>query len=406
MTEVAIIGAGYTGLSAAFHLAARHGIEAVVLEANRAGWGCSGRNGSFVRPAIGRVPHGQWVGRWGLGTARAMFGEALLAVETVRSLIREGAIACDVQPDGWMKLAHRPDRVDGLRKEQALLREVFGFDVQFLSAENIAERHFNGGEAHAALRWPISFAMHPLKFAYGLLRMARGAGARVHGGSPVLAWEKVGAKHILRTPGGSLTARHVVVASNGYTLERLFPRFRATLLPVLSNIVVTQKLSAQEIEAGNFRTTDVLSDTRTLLYYFRRLPDDRIMLGGKGPVQPSPEAMARHRKQLLEVIKRKFPFMQGPRAEYFWGGWVALTRDSVPHVGRCADDPSIHYALGYIGSGVSFSVQAGCRMAEAIATGSLDQPPPVCAPLGRFPFAVFRRVGQWAMMRYHAARDG
>jgi gamma-glutamylputrescine oxidase len=247
--------------------------------------------------------------------------------------------------------------------------------------------------------------MHPLKLAYGLAAAARAAGASVHAASPVLAIARDGGRYRLDTPTGRVGARAVVLATNGYTLEALFPVLRHRLLPVLSNIVVTQPMTPEEVEEGRFRTTDCMTDTRTILYYFRRLPDGRILLGGKGPLAETPAAMAAHRRHLLNVVARKFPFLRSPRADYFWGGWVALTRDAIPHVATAEDAPDLHYALGYVGSGVAFGLHAGRRLAERIAGVGGALPPQVEAALPRFPLAGFRRLGQAAAMRYHALRD-
>lgn len=403
--DVAVIGGGYTGLSTALHLRRMTGASVMVLEANRPGWGCSGRNGSFARPAIGRVPYAEWHARWGASKARWMFAEALAAVETARDLVASCSIDCEAMPDGWLKIAHRRSQLKSLRHEQALLRDRFDWSAEFLDADALGAGHVRGGEAYGALRWPVSFAMHPLKLAYGLTAAARSAGASVHGASPVLALAREGARYLLHTPSSRVSARAVVLATNGYTLEALFPVLRHRLLPVLSNIVVTQPMTSEEIEAGNFRTTDCMSDTRTMLYYFRRLPDGRILLGGKGPLTETPAAMAAHRRHLLGVVARKFPFLRQPRADYFWGGWVALTRDSIPHVTTAQDAPGLHYALGYVGSGVAFSLHAGRRLAERISGVGGVLPPQVDAGLPRFPLAAFRRAGQAAAMKFYALRD-
>jgi taurine dehydrogenase large subunit len=183
--DIAIIGGGYTGLSCAYYLARRFGARPVVLEANRAGWGCSGRNGSFARPALGRLKYTDWVAKWGVERARTLFAESLEALETVRGLIREGDIACDVQPDGSLRIAHRASAVAALERDHRVLTETFGYPAELLDAAAIAAQHFKGDETHAALRMPDSFALHPLKLVRGLLEMARAAGATVHGGSPV-----------------------------------------------------------------------------------------------------------------------------------------------------------------------------------------------------------------------------
>ncbi len=375
------------------------------MEANRPGWGCSGRNGSFARPIIGRLSYKSWLDRWGEDLSREMFREALTALDTVRELIAAGGIDCDAQPEGYLKLAHRPRSVAALQEEHRLLREVFGHDVAYLDADALAAGHVKSAEAFAAIRWTGAFTMHPLKLANGVLAMARRAGARVHSASPVLGWTKEGATHLLSTPSGTVRARQVVIASNGYTIETLFPDFAARILPVTSNIVVTQPMTADEIEEGNFRTRDAMSDTRTVLYYYRRLPDDRIMLGGKGPVWPTREGLERHRDHLLDVVRTKFPFFREPRADYFWGGWVALTWDDIPHVGALDRDPTVFYSLGFMGSGVSFALHSGRRLAEAVTSGEIRLPAPLKRPLRPFPVPGLRRWGQSLFMRYHAMRD-
>jgi taurine dehydrogenase large subunit len=402
--DIAIIGGGYTGLSCAYHLADRFGAQPVVLEANRAGWGCSGRNGSFARPALGRLKYADWVRNWGEDAARALFAEAMAGLDTVRALIRDGGIDCDAQPDGALKLAHRRNRVAELETDHRILGGLFGYRSELLDRAAIEARHFKGEEAYGALRMPDSFALHPLKLAYGLTRLARGAGAVVHRASPVTAWSKDGDRHLLQTPSGRLRARDVVVAANGYLPEHLHRSLRGRLLPVLSNIIVTRPMTPVEKSACNLVTTDVMYDTRRLLNYFRRLPDDRMMLGNRGPIAEAPAAMAAHRDILLANLKRKFPPLKDITVDYFWGGWVAVTRDSMPHVHHAEDDPSVHYALGYCGSGVSAAVHAGRRLAERLGAGAevllvLDRPVP------RIPLAAFRRLGQRAAFLWYRFQD-
>ena len=400
-TDVAIIGGGYTGLSCAFHLAKRYGVRPVVLEANRPVWGCSGRNGSFAGPALGRVSLSEWTARWGEVGARSLWAEAVSAVETVRSLIKEGNIDCDVQPDGRMRVAHAHSTVKKLEEDASVLRS-FGTEFQMLTPSEIGEKHFKGKEAHAALRTTYGFVLHPMKLGYGILRMAREAGATVHSASPVLHWSKHGQTHCLDTPDGKVYAKRIVFATNGYTNERLHPTLDSRLLPVLSNIVVTRPMTEAEIGESNFVTTDSISDTRKFLNYFRRLPDGRVMLGSRGPIRES--GSAPHRDRLLQIIRRKFPALHSISADYFWGGWVALTPDYMPHVGHAEDDATTFYAMGYCGSGVTAANQAGRRLAEYLGESKavpvqLNVQPP------RYPLARFRRVGQVAAFQWYSLSD-
>jgi taurine dehydrogenase large subunit len=408
-TEVAIIGGGYTGLACALYLARDHGITPLVLEANRPGWGCSGRNGGFARAAIGRYSPAQTIGKWGRETARRWFGESLSAVDTVRGLVKDCAIECDLLEAGHLKIAHRPARAAALAQEARLLQREFEYPAEFLPADRLRDEHIGGAEAHGALRFPDALAVHPLKLAYGALAAARRAGAQVHGSSPVLEWGKRKRDHELVTPHGTVRARTVVIATNGYTPEHLFPCLRGTTLPVLSHIIVTRPMTPREKQASGFVTGHVLTDTRNLLYYWRRMPDDRILFGGRGLIAESPANHGRQREFLLAELKRKLPALVDIEVEHDWWGWVCLTADFLPHVHHADDDPSVHYALGYQGSGVAYGLHAGRLLARRIAGEDPSMAiPSTSTPLPRFPLPMLRRAGQRAMFvwyRYLDSRD-
>ncbi len=404
-TDIAIIGGGYTGLSTAYHVARDLGAKPVVLEANRCGWGCSGRNGGFVRPALGRLDHGKWIENWGLDGARALFAECLSAVELTRAIIDTGKIDCDMQPAGSLELAHLANRCQGLKAKQRLLEERFDFETEFVDAESLAVRHFRGQEAFGALSEQTSFGLHPLKLAYGLHQLARRAGAVVHSASPLTAWHKDGDKHVLQTPGGRLRADQVVIATNGYSTERLLKPVRARTLPVLSSIIVTRPMTAKEKADCNLLTSHVMIDTRKLRPYFRRLPDDRIMLGGRGSLGDAPYQQARQKDALLRIIKRKFPALHDITVDYFWGGWVNISYDFMPHIHRCEEDRSVLYAMGYNGTGVPLSILAGKRLAQNMGGNAMAIPSPLRTALPRFPLPAFRRLGQWAMVNWYRYQD-
>ncbi len=405
-TEVAIIGGGYTGLSCAYHLARLYGIKPVVLEANRPGWGCSGRNGGFARMALGRLTALQMLEQWGRDVARRAFGVAMSSLDNVRVMIKDGAIDCDAKEAGHLKIAHRASRATGLRQEAEILQREFEYPAEFIDAEQLRQEHVGGTQSHGALRIPDALAVHPLKLALGVLRMARSAGATVHAASPVTEWRKSGAGHVLSTPHGTVRAKNVVVATNGYTPQHLHPALRATLLPVLSHIIVTRALTPDEIRATNFVTRHVLTDSRNLLYYWRRLPDDRILFGGRGLIADSPAQTARQRAFLLSELKAKYPGLENVTVDYDWHGWVCLTRDFLPHIYHAEDDASVHYALGYQGSGVALSLYAGKLLAARLAGEELGNPiPPTSTSLRRFPLHRLIRIPQRVMYHWYKFLD-
>lgn len=402
--DVAIIGAGYTGLSCAHHLAKSARADVVVLEANLPGFGCSGRNGSFARPAIGRLSQQAWIDRWGEARAREAFAESLEALETVRTLIREGGNDCDVREGGWMRLAHSPSRLGDLQGLHRLLERAFGYKTHLLDAETIAREHLRSTEAHAALHDPNCFVLHPMKYAYALARLARGSGAALYTRSPVIGWEKSGGRHRLSTPGGTVEADRVVVATNGYITPGLSARLSRGILPALSDIIVTRPLTDEEIEATNFRTHYGLSDTRRLLHYFRKLPDNRILFGGRGTLRGGDHTETAQRRMLLDALARKFPPLANVEAEYFWGGWIGVSRDSLPHTHEDPEDPSILQALGYSGTGVAAATYGGRRAGEHLS-GERPLSGMMHSPLPAFPLPALRRTAQALGFLYYRWKD-
>lgn len=402
--DVAIIGAGYAGLSCALHLAREHGLQAVVLEANQVAWGCSGRNGSFARISGGRVPLAELIQRHGPDTAKAYFDEMSAGLNTVRGLIRDGQIDCDVQPDGVYKVASHAKHVEGLKREVGLYNDVLKYGARFVAAEQVEDVH-SGAESFGALYMPDGFSMHPLKLAWGIHRMAREAGAKVHVGSPVVEWHSQGGSHRLVTPGGVVTARRVVVATNGYTSPALNKATAGRVLPVHSQIIVTRPLTAEE-KRQSLVGSECMFDTRNLLSYYRRLPDDRILFGGRSAITGREAENPQHRQNLHDALCRKFPALRGIALDYNWGGWVAVSGNSLPFICRVPGLDNVFSAGGYAGSGVSFSVQAGKRLAQMVAG---DRQPTSIDFLHqvpkRFPFQPFLRVGQRLAYAWYRFKD-
>lgn len=405
-TDIAIIGAGYTGLSCAYYLAQKYGIRAHVLEAHHPGWGCSGRNGSFMRPAIGRLWWWECVKRYGPTIAKHLFQEAMAALNTMRDLIEQGGVDCDKTADGWLRVAHHPSKLTVLNQERQVLKEVFGYEVDLLDRAGLHERGHGGAQAHGALHYPDAFGAHPLKVVYGLLAMARQAGAVVHAGSPVVGWNKRGNEHELITPLGRVRAKHVVIATNGYSTEKLHRSLRARLMPVLSSMIVTRPMTASERHEAGLTTTEIITDTRKLLNFYRLLPDGRMLLGSRGAITESAPAEEKIAHALLRVLKQKFPVLSDLSIDYHWSGWVALSGDSMPRIHSPQNETGLSYAIAYNGSGTTAAVHAGRLLADNLGD-SKPLPKLLDKPLPRIPFAPFRRLGQRAVFvayRYQDAR--
>ncbi len=391
--EVAVIGAGYTGLAAAHRLAGTHGLDVLVLEAHRIGWGASGRNGGFALLTMGKVPLQERIRKWGLEATRRTIELGVEAVETVRELIAKEQIACDEQPEGWLLIAHRPDTVADVEERVRLYREVLGYrGAEFLSREGLGrEGYLRGPSAHGALRVRHAFGLHPLKYVRGLAVAAHRRGAALCHDSPVVGWTREGGWHHLATPGGTVRARRVVLGTNGYTEESLHPFFRGRLLPATSNIVVTRPLRDAEWREVGMLTTQTYSDTRKLLFYWRRLPDDRLLFGGRAGVLNTEAGLARRRRTLEASLAEKWPNLTGVGSEYFWHGKVCLSADLMPHVGTADGDPSVAYAMAYQGSGVAMATYCGGLAADLAAGKDVPRDTPLTAAgLARFPFPTLR----------------
>lgn len=412
--DVVIIGSGFTGLACAIFLAREHGIKATVLEANRASWGCSTRNGGQAQCASGRLKRSQWLQRWGRDVAVELHKEVCDAMEVFKALIAD--IDCDPQPGGHLYIAHKPSMMDTLAKEAEICNRVFGYKVKMLDEHTVKNEYVDDKEAAGAMHEPEGIGIHAGKLAFGYLRLARQLGVKVHTASPVQGWETRDGVHYLQTPGGVVKARSVGVATGGYTSQSLHPKLKNRIMPILSNSMVTRPLTDAEREACNFRTHQVLTDTRILRHYYRLLPDGRVQIGSRSAVTGRQAPEQKYEDLLRVDLARKFPALAGIDIDYSWWGWVDVSHDMMPRIHQPDPQKSIFYALGYGGNGVMYSAQAGRRMAERIA----GRPPHVELPIFGselpFPnvlnpviesqlFAPFRRFGQRCLYRWYHLKD-
>jgi glycine/D-amino acid oxidase-like deaminating enzyme len=401
--DVAIIGAGYTGLSCALHLAREHGIKAHVLEANQSAWGCSGRNAGFILKSSGRKTYTTMAKQWGEQVMRGIYQEMAAGVDTVKSLIAEG-IDCDVQAPGYIKVAHKPSMLKELIAQAKIQQQRFGYDVQILSQQQVRSQYMDDRNAYGAIRYQDGFGLNPMKLAWGYQRFARAAGAKVHTSSPVLDWHESNNRQVLRTPQGQVSAAKVVIATNGYTPKNFHPLVRERTLPVLSQIIVTEALTEQQLQACNMLTNNVVMDTRALKYYYRKLPDNRILFGGRGAITGKAADDPYYADRLLAVLKTSFPALTNISYDYAWSGWICMALDDMPHIYQNTLQ-TVFYGMGYCGSGVSFSVQAGKRLAQKVAEQATPELPLYQSALPKFPLAPLRRVGQWGYFHYGKVKD-
>ncbi|MEX0970822.1 MAG: FAD-dependent oxidoreductase [Paracoccaceae bacterium] len=389
--DVAIIGAGVTGLNAA-RMLAKGGLDVVVLDAAWPGWGASGRAGGFVCMGGSKLDNAALIKRFGLTEARAFVAAQTGAVAQVRALLKTEKIHADAHGNGEWAMAHRASDAAGFADEAAFLKASFGIQAEVFSQPQLAERGLASPAFFGALHHPVGFALNPLKYTLGLARAATQAGARIFGGSPVMALH-AGAPNRLVTPHGSVSARHVIIATNGYSADGLASWMDGRFLPVPSNIIVTRVLSAAEQKAQGWRATEPVSDTRNLLHYFRLMPDGRMMFGMRGGTNLRPADTARMQRRIRRDFNAIFPAWAHVETPYFWSGLVCMNRSLTAYVGPVPGYDHVWSAHAFQGAGLAMGTWSGQALAEIILGNKSPQslPAPLREVPAKFPFPTLRR---------------
>ena len=392
--DVAVIGAGFTGLSAALTLAEAN-VQVCVLEANRVGWGASGRNGGFCCLGGGsKLPETTLVRRFGVEETKRFMAFQREAIETVAERISGWNLDVDRHSEGEVYLAHRERDAAGFPEEAAFLNDVFGLGARVLSKDSLREQGLNGPEFYGGLHVPQGFALNPLKYVLGLAEAVRRKGGRIFGRTPAEAVLLEDGEWYLRTPHGGVRAKRIVLAGNAYSREDVPRWLGGRLMPVKSSLFVTRPLQPEELAAQGWHSDTMASDTRHLLHYFRLLPDRRFLFGTRGGVFDTPKAQAAMYRAARTDFDRMFPHWSGVQTEYRWYGHVCLTRDLTAYVGPVPNMPGVYACLAYHGSGVALASHCGSKIADMLL-GKLqpgDLPAVICQPLRRFPIPALRQL--------------
>jgi len=356
--DVAIVGAGLTGLSAALHLA-RKGVKVEVFERETVAWGASGRNGGMATTGLS-IGFRDAIARYGFEAAGAYFLAYNDAIDTLEKLVGEEGIDCHFARTGKLNLAAKPAHLDGLRKTQEVLAERLGYETHLVPRSELRSE-IGSDFYHGAMVDPKGAGLHVGKFTRGLAEAAARLGVVIHEKAPVEQVRRLGGTaHELVTPRGSVRADQVLVATSGYT-SRPFRWQQVRIAPVGSFIIVTEPLG-KEVCDQLMPTRRMASDTKNLLYYFRITPDHRLLFGGRARfAMSSPESDEKSGRILQKAMTSVFPQLAKTRVDYCWGGLVDMSMDRMVHAG---EKDGLYYSMGYSGHGVQMATHMGKQMAE------------------------------------------
>jgi glycine/D-amino acid oxidase-like deaminating enzyme len=373
--DVIVVGAGLTGLSTALSLAEK-GTRVVVLEAHEPGWGASGRNGGQVNPGLKHEP--DVVERdFGPDLGARMVALSGSAPSLVFDLIARHAIRCEARRNGTLRAAIRPRQVRRLdaAMEQWARR---GVQMELLDSPQMAEA--TGTDRYAAgLLDRRGGDLNPLSFARGLARAAIANGAAIHGDARVLSLSRSDGQWRARTAGGSVTAEHVVLATNGYT-DALWPRLSRTIVPLFGAIIATAPIPAQ-IVRDIMPSRAALYEIGTVTVYYRVDSAGRLLIGGRGPMREIAETDAV--PHLLGYARTLWPALRLVTWTHAWGGRLAMTSDQYPHIHESSR--GVISCLGYNGRGLALSTAMGVQLAQRLLNPSAPFDMPII-PMKTIPF--------------------
>lgn len=394
--DVCIIGGGYTGLSSAIHLR-KAGYSVALLEANKIGWGASGRNGGHV--GTGQRADQETLEKLvGLDRAKALWQLGLEAVDTVCDLVSEFQIDCELKT-GNLHVASKAKEQPWLIEEAEHLQKVYDYQhIRYVDSSELADMT-SGQGFHGGVLDEGSRHLHPLNYALGLAKAADTLGAELYEGSRVLSYTE-GHQVCVKTDSGTVKSRYLVLACNGY-LEKLEPRTAGRIMPINNYMLATEPLP-EALARRLIRDDTSMSDSLFVIDYWKLSADNRMLFGGgESYSRRFPADIGNFvRKYMLRI----YPELETTRIDYGWGGTLAITLNRMPDFGRLSSQ--VFYAHGYSGHGVPTATLAGKLLAEVIAGSAERFDVMASVPSRTFPGGTLLRwPGLVAGMLFYSLRD-
>ena len=355
--DVLVIGAGYTGLHAALQTA-RGGRSTLVIDAQDAGWGCSTRNGGQVSTSI-KPGYDELARRHGPQRAFDILREGQKSLAWIADFIGEEGIDCDFGQVGRFHAAHNAAQYEALATK--VTQQPKGLEVRAHVVTRSEQRSELGSDAYwGGVVYEQHCSVHPARYHQGLLERALAAGVQMAPRCPASAIDKQGQRFQVRTARGSVVARNVVVATNGYT-GRLTPWLQRRVIPIGSYMIATDPLPDGMMDYL-IPKNRIVSDTRKVVYYYRSSPDrQRILFGGRVSHRETDPRVSG--PKLHADMVKLFPELAALRISHSWCGFVAYTFDELMHLGQ---HDGLHYAMGYCGAGVGTASYFGMRIGQQV----------------------------------------
>jgi glycine/D-amino acid oxidase-like deaminating enzyme len=390
--DVAIIGGGFTGLNAAKHLASA-GEDACVLDAGHFGWGASGRNGGFCANTSTKQSLSKIASKYGIDELRKAVRVQENAIAQVREFCSQAGISPDTPDENAeLAVAHTPYQLQQLHVESDETNQLLGLKTTVMGKHELTEYGAGSPAFHGGMILPWGFGLHPLNYLRALADSTIDAGASLSPQTEIQSVTRNNGLYILTAPNAEIRAKKIVIATNGYTAESIPMWSKGRLLPATSSILVTRPITPAEQAAQGWTTHHMTYDTRTLLHYFRLLPDGRMMFGGRGANSGNAAEQQAFFPELRRQFEDIFPEWTHIETDYQWSGFICLNRKKAQYLGPIDSDETAWASLAYHGSGVAMASWSGKTIAKLILgqTTLAELPRIYTAPAHRFPLASLR----------------